>query len=160
MEYKNENLKSRNVKVGIENCRQNEKRNLMKEIDKIALIKIENGQILSTKSKGKNKYYIPGGKRENEETDEQTLIREIQEELSVKIISESIEYIGTFKAQSDGAIEGVIVKMTCYKANYIGNLKENNEIEEIKWLNYKDLNIISEVDKIIFKHLKENGLLI
>ena len=61
-------------------------------IDKIALIKIENGQILSTRSKGKNKYYIPGGKRENNETDEQTLIREIQEELSVDIIPESIEY--------------------------------------------------------------------
>ncbi|MEN2401637.1 NUDIX domain-containing protein [Flavobacterium sp. MC2016-06] len=131
----------------------------MKEIDKIALIKIENGKILSTKSKGKNKYYIPGGKRENDETDEQTLIREIQEELSVEIIIESIEYFGTFKAQSDGAIEGVIVKMTCYKADYIGNLNANNEIDEIKWLNYKDLDIISEVDKIIFKDLKEKGLL-
>lgn len=132
----------------------------MKEIDKIALIEIKNGQILSTKSKGKNKYYIPGGKREDEETDQQTLIREIKEELSVEIISESIEYIGTFKAQSDGAVEGVIVKMTCYKANYIGILRESNEIEEIKWLNYKDLEIISEVDKIIFKHLKDIGLLI
>jgi 8-oxo-dGTP diphosphatase len=131
----------------------------MKEIDKVALIKIENGKILSTKSKGKNKYYIPGGKRENDETDEQTLIREIQEELSVEIIIESIEYFGTFKAQSDGAIEGVIVKMTCYKADYIGNLNANNEIDEIKWLNYKDLDIISEVDKIIFKDLKEKGLL-
>jgi 8-oxo-dGTP pyrophosphatase MutT (NUDIX family) len=38
-------------------------------------------EILSTKSKGK--YYIPGGKRENGESDEQTLIREIAEELSV-----------------------------------------------------------------------------
>jgi ADP-ribose pyrophosphatase YjhB (NUDIX family) len=134
--------------------------NLMKEIDKIALIKIENGQILSTKSKGKNKYYIPGGKRENDETDEQTLIREIKEELSVDIIKESIKYVGTFKAQSDGAMEGIIVKITCYEANYIGDLKEANEIEEIKWLNYNDLEIISEVDKIIFKHLKDKGLLI
>lgn len=50
--------------------------------------------------------------------------------------------------------------MTCYKANYIGEPKENNEIEEIKWLNYADLDKISEVDKIIFKHLEENGLLI
>ncbi len=132
----------------------------MKEIDKIALIKIENGKILSTKSKGKNKYYIPGGKRENYETDEQTLIREIKEELSVEIIKESIEYVGTFKAQSDGAMEVTIVKMTCYKANYIGNLKKDNEIEEIRWLNFRDLDIISEVDKIIFKHLKDKGLLI
>jgi 8-oxo-dGTP diphosphatase len=132
----------------------------MKEIDKIALIKIKNGQILSTKSKGKNKYYIPGGKRENDETDEQTLFREIQEELSVEIIMQSIEYVGTFKAQSDGADDGVIVKMTCYKADYIGILKENNEIDEIKWLNFKDLDIVSEVDKIIFNHLKDKRLLI
>ncbi len=125
------------------------KKNKRKEIDKIALIKIKNGQILSTKSKGKNKYYISGGKRENNETDQQTLIREIQEELNVQILRESIEYVGTFKAQSDGAIEGVIVKMTCYKTNYIGQPKENNEIEKIKWLNYKDLNIISEADKLI-----------
>jgi 8-oxo-dGTP pyrophosphatase MutT (NUDIX family) len=132
----------------------------MKEIDKIALVKIEKGKILSTKSKGKTKYYIPGGKRENDETDDQTLIREIKEELSVDIIKESIEYVGTFKAQSDGDLEGIIVKMTCYQANYIGDLKEYNEIEEIRWLNFNDLEIITEVDKIIFKHLKDKGLLI
>lgn len=61
----------------------------MKEIDKVALIILENGKILSTKSKGKNKYYIPGGKRENHETDHQTLIREIKEELSVDILYET-----------------------------------------------------------------------
>ena len=129
----------------------------MKEVDKIAFIETKNGQILSTKSKGKSKYYIPGGKRELGETDEQTLFREIFEELDVRIKKETIKYIGTFKAQSDGAKEGVIVKMTCYKAEYNGILKPKSEIEEIKWLNYKDLSIISEVDKKIFKFLKENG---
>lgn len=129
----------------------------MKEVDKIALIETKNGQILSTKSKGKTKYYIPGGKRELGETDEETLIREIAEELSVRIKSDTIEYVGTFKAQSDGAKEGVLVKMTCYKAEYEGALAPANEIEEMKWLNYKDLDIISEVDKKIFAFLKENG---
>ena len=131
----------------------------MKEVDKIAFIETKNGQILSTKSKGKSKYYIPGGKRELGETDKQTLIREVFEELDVKIKSKTIKYLGTFKAQSDGAKEGVLVKMTCYKAEYEGVLKPKNEIEEIKWLNYKDLNIISEVDKKIFAFIKENGLL-
>jgi 8-oxo-dGTP diphosphatase len=130
----------------------------MKEIDKIALIIIENGKILSTKSFGKNKYYIPGGKRENNETDHQTLVREI-EELSVDIVQETIKYVGTFIAQSDGAAEGINVKMTCYKADYIGALKKNNEIAEIRWLNYKDLDIISEVDKIIFDFLKKEKAL-
>lgn len=129
----------------------------MKEIDKIAFIEIQKGKILSTKSKGKTKYYIPGGKRENGESDEQTLIREIAEELSVAIIPNTAEYIGTFSAQSDGEKEGINVIMTCYKAKYSGTLKANSEIEEIKWLNYNDLDIISEVDKKIFYFLNEKG---
>lgn len=136
------------------------KNNYMKEIDKIAFIELKNQKILSSRSIGKKKFYIPGGKREEGETDQETLTREVKEELSVNIIPESIEYFGTFKAQSDGAKEGIIVKMTCYKAKFTGNLKPNNEIEELRWLSYKDLDIISEVDKKIFKQLKETNQLI
>jgi 8-oxo-dGTP diphosphatase len=130
------------------------------EIDKIAFIEIQNGKIVSTKSKGKTKYYIPGGKREQGESDEQTLIREIVEELSVTIIPNTATYVGTFSAQSDGSKEGILVIMTCYTAKYTGHLKANSEIEEIKWLNYSDLDIISEVDKKIFKFLHEKGALL
>ena len=38
------------------------------------------------------------------------------------IKNDTIKYVGTFKAQSDGAKEGVLVKMTCYKAKYEGIL--------------------------------------
>ncbi len=132
----------------------------MNEIDKIALIEIKNGKILSTRSKGREKFYIPGGKREIGETDQQTLIREIKEELDVTIDKESIEYIGTFKAQADSTKEGVIVKMTCYKATFNGVLKPTSEIEEIKWLCYKNIDKISEVDKKIFTFLKEKNWII
>jgi 8-oxo-dGTP diphosphatase len=71
---------------------------IISEIDKIALIEIQNGKILSTKSIGKTKHYIPGGKREKEESDEQNRIREILEELSVAIVSDTAAYIGTFSA--------------------------------------------------------------
>lgn len=57
----------------------------MTAIDKIAWIRLESGKILSTRSHGKDVYYIPGGKREPGETDIQTLIREIHEELAVAI---------------------------------------------------------------------------
>lgn len=130
------------------------------EIDKIAYIRVENGKILSTKSKGKSKCYIPGGKRENNETDEETLIREIWEELNVSIISATINYFGTFKAQADSHKAGIIVKMTCYTAEFEGNLEPCNEIEEIKWLSYADRENVSEVDKFIFDFLKEKGELV
>lgn len=37
----------------------------------------------------------------------------------MQIKENTIDYIGTFKAQSNGAKEGVLVKKTCYKAEYM-----------------------------------------
>jgi 8-oxo-dGTP pyrophosphatase MutT (NUDIX family) len=54
-------------------------------IDKVALIRLADGKILSTRSRGKDVYYLPGGKREPGETDVQTLARENREELDVAI---------------------------------------------------------------------------
>lgn len=132
----------------------------MKMIDKLAWIEIKNGKILSTKSYGKEKYYIPGGKREDGESDIQALTREISEELQVQLIPESIRYMGTFEAQADSHPEGIVVKMTCYRAEYTGELKASAEIERMEWLNYSDLDSVSAVDKIIFKQLKEQGELL
>lgn len=131
----------------------------MKEIDKIAFIYLKDKKILSTLSKGKDAYYIPGGKREGNETDEETLIRECKEELTIDIKKETIKYYGTFKAQAHGKAEGVIVKMTCYEAEFEGNLEADSEIKEVVWLQYKDLDKISPVDKLIFTDLHEKGLL-
>ncbi len=132
----------------------------MKEIDKIAFIYVKDGKILSTLSKGKDTYYIPGGKREENETDEETLIRECKEELTIEINKNTIKYYGTFQAQAHGKAEGIIVKMTCYMADFNGNLQANSEIQEIRWLDYSNLNVkISPVDKLIFKDLYNKGLI-
>lgn len=132
----------------------------MKEIDKIAFLYIKDGKILSTLSKGKDTYYLPGGKREGIETDEETLVRECKEELCIDIIKDTIKYYGTFEAQAHGKTEGILVKMTCYMAKFEGELKPNSEIQEIKWLDYSNLNVkISPVDQLIYKDLFDKGLI-
>lgn len=131
----------------------------MKEIDKIALIYLKDGKILSTLSKGKDTYYIPGGKREGKETDEETLIRECKEELTININRDTIKYYGTFEAQAHGKTEGILVKMTCYTANFEGEFRASSEIQEIRWLDYSDLDKISPVDKLIFVDLYKKGLI-
>jgi len=131
----------------------------MKIIDKIAYIYIKDNKVLSTLSKGKDTYYLPGGKRENNETDIETLLREIKEELDVNIKKETIKHYGNFEAQAHGKAEGIIVKMTCYTADFEGELKASAEIQEITWLQYKDIDKVSPVDKLIFKDLLDKGLI-
>ena len=130
-----------------------------KMIDKIAYLYLKDGKILSTRSKGKDAFYIPGGKREGTETDVETLIREIKEELSVDIIPESSRLYGIFQAQAHGHAEGIIVQMTCYTADFTGEIRADNEIDEIRWLTMTDMDIISPVDKLIFTKLNEDGML-
>lgn len=128
-------------------------------IDKLAWIEIKDNAILLTKSFGKDKYYIPGGKRESGETDEQALVREIHEELSVMIDKSSLNFIGVFEAQAHAQPEGIFVRMTCYSGNYLGELRANSEIEAIKWFHYADRDQVVGVDKLIFDHLKQSELL-
>jgi 8-oxo-dGTP pyrophosphatase MutT (NUDIX family) len=128
----------------------------MTQIDKIAWIEIQDKKILSTKSFGKDKYYIPGGKREANETDSQTLLREIKEELTVDLDSNSLQLIGIFEAHAHGLQAGVSVKMTCYSANFAGVLKPSSEIEEMVWLTMADRDKISKVDQAIFDYLHQN----
>ena len=131
----------------------------MKTIDKLAWIEIHDGRILSTRSVGRTKYYIPGGKREADENDFAALSREIKEELEVDLVEETVNYFGTFQAQADSHPEGVEVKMTCYTGAYKGNIQPANEIEEVVWLDYSDRDKVSPVDQIIFDWLKEEKLL-
>lgn len=131
----------------------------MKEIDKIAFICLKDRKVLSTLTKGKDTYYLPGGKREGSETDNETLIRECKEELGIDIIEDSIKYYGTFKAQAHGKEEGVFVKVTCYMAEYYGEIKASSEIQEVNWLNCNDFDKISLANKLVFEDLKQKELI-
>jgi 8-oxo-dGTP diphosphatase len=122
-------------------------------IDKIAWIRLEHGAILSSRSRGKDVYYLPGGKREPGESDLDTLAREIREELSVSIAADTAAPVGTFHAQAHGHPGGTVVRMTCYTADYRGILRPAAEIEEIVWLSYADRHRVSAVDQLIFDHL-------
>ncbi|GAB3725842.1 NUDIX domain-containing protein [Hymenobacter agri] len=129
-------------------------------IDKIAWLHLRDGQILSTRSHGKDRYYLPGGKREPGETDQQTLLREIEEELTVALDPASLEYAGTFEAPAHGHPAGVLVRMTCYYASrYTGTLQPAAEIAEVVWLSYRHRPQVSAVDQLIFDWLRGQDLL-
>ncbi|MBP7740942.1 NUDIX domain-containing protein [Candidatus Woesebacteria bacterium] len=128
-------------------------------IDKLAYIEIVDKKILVTRSRGKDTWYIPGGKREKGETDFQALIREVKEELAVDLIPDTIEKYGVFEAQAHGKPEGTIVRMTCYTAKYVGEIKPDSEIDEIDYFDYARKSKTSPVDHLIFDDLSSKGFI-
>lgn len=128
-------------------------------IDKVAWLRLENGKILGTRSRGKDVFYLPGGKREPGESDVETLVREVREELTVAIAAGSAASAGVFEAQAHGHAPGVTVRMTCYTADYDGTPAPSNEIEELAWLTYADRDRVSAVDQLIFDELHRSGQL-
>lgn len=126
-------------------------------IDKVAWLHLSDGAILSTRSRGKDVWYLPGGKREPGETDVDTLVREIAEELAVEIVPDTARHVGTFEAQAHGHPEGRTVRMICYAAEHRGEPAPHSEIEEVSWLTYADRHRVSPVDQIIFDHLRDRA---
>lgn len=128
-------------------------------IDKLAWIHIANRKLLATRTRGRDAWYIPGGKREPGESDHQALVREIKEELSVDLVAEQIALVGTFEAPAHGAPPGTVVRMTCYQAPYEGELKPCREIEEVAWLDHGDRAGSSDVTRIILDWLRDRDLI-
>ncbi|WP_069853394.1 NUDIX hydrolase [Actinoalloteichus hymeniacidonis] len=128
-------------------------------IDKIAWIRFENGRVLSARTRGRDTFYFPGGKREPGESDLDTLIREVREELSVDVEPATAVHVGTFEAQAHNRPIGDLVRITCYTADVVGTPIASMEIEEIALLSYADRDRVSAVDKIAFDHFREQGLL-
>ncbi|TSD64656.1 NUDIX domain-containing protein [Inquilinus sp. KBS0705] len=129
------------------------------EIDKLALIAIKNKKILSSRTRGRSVWYIPGGKREKGENDVEALQREIKEELNITLSLSTLRYMGVYKAQADNHQPGIIVKMTCYYCDYEGEPQPTNEVEEIKYLSYADRYQSSPADQLIFEALYNAGLI-
>ncbi len=128
-------------------------------IDKLAFIYVKDKQVLVTLSKGKDTWYIPGGKREGTETDIEALTREVKEELSVELIPGTIQHFGTFEAQAHGKEEGTMVRMTCYIGKFNGEMKASSEIEKIDMFWFSQKEKTSLVDHLIFNALKEKGII-
>jgi 8-oxo-dGTP diphosphatase len=120
-------------------------------IDTVAWVRLEDGRILCGRPRGKDVFYIPGGKREGAETDLQTLLREITEELAVVLLPDTVRHVGTYEAGQ--------VRMSCYTGDYQGTLMASSEIDELAWFSYADRARVPPVDQLLFDDLQASGTL-
>ena len=129
-------------------------------IETVAWVHLENGRILCARPRGKDIFYVPGGKREGAESDLQALLREITEELTVTLLPETVRHLGTYEADQPGSHPGAaVVRMSCYTGGYCGTLAPSSEIEELAWYTYADRHRVPPVDQLLFDDLQAAGRL-
>lgn len=129
-------------------------------IDKLALVLVQGRRHLVARSRGKNVFFTPGGKRDPGEDDHTALCRECREELTVDLNRDSIKPYGVFEAEAFGKPAGTVVRMTCYTADYTGTLAPDEEIEELAWIQ-SDFpgERLSEAGRMILADLKAKNLI-
>ena len=128
-------------------------------IEAVSWVYLENGRILASRSKGNSRYYIPGGKPLFGESKTDAVIRESKEEMGVTLQAESVELLGIFEAQADGQPPGILVRLSCYTANYSGVINPSSEIREVVWLTYQDRPMVAPADQLVFDFLHQQGSL-
>ena len=119
-------------------------------IDKVGGIILKDKKILvQRKNNNREECIIPGGKRENNETDFETLKRELKEELDVELLE--AEFIGGY--EDIAVFSNKPIHVQAYLVKVKGDIKVQNEIKEAIWIdrNYKSKGI--KVGSILGKYI-------
>jgi len=113
----------------------------MKIIHKIAAVVIKDDKFLMVKKHNTDIWTSLGGKPEGSETEQEALIREIQEEVNCDAII--VEKLGDFTAKA--VHDDALVKLSTYLVNLIGeiDISQDPELEDCRFIgnNYKELGI-------------------
>lgn len=88
--------------------------------EKVAWVLVRDDRVLVTRSHGRDRFYFPGGHREPGESDAETLVREIDEELRTAIDPNSMVHFGTFEI-GEGHPEHGPFRMICYTTRADGS---------------------------------------
>lgn len=96
-----------------------------------AIIRNEHGHLLLVRKRGTAFFMQVGGKLEQGEYPEQSLLREIQEEISVEATIE--HYVGEIHTQAANEA-GFALRAYLYEVAITGQVQAAAEIEELIWL--------------------------
>lgn len=85
-------------------------------IQRVSLLYLKDGLLLTARTRGKDGWYLPGGKPEPGETEEQALCREIREELGTEVLPATLRRFGEYEGPAHGKPAGTMVRLICFMA--------------------------------------------
>jgi 8-oxo-dGTP diphosphatase len=104
----------------------------MATLTSVGWLHVQDGHLLGVRTRGRDRFYLPGGKPEPGETDEEALVREVREELGVELAD--LRPAFTVEAPAHSLVVETELTMRCFHAAAVGEPRPAREIEELAWL--------------------------
>jgi 8-oxo-dGTP pyrophosphatase MutT (NUDIX family) len=108
------------------------------KMETVGLLVVKDRKLLLAFSNNKQCFYLPGGKRDSNETAEQALCREIEEELNVKLEKKNLTYHMHVSAPAYGEVNETIMEQDCFFVHDAITPTASAEIGELKYFTVED----------------------
>jgi len=111
----------------------------------VAIILNEQNELLTVRKQNSIYYQLPGGKIEGEERPVDTLLRELEEELGLKLNEDQFEFLTVHEAQAVNEY-GKTVRGYVFKSKLpiiINDLQPKAELEEVKWVKESEVERVN-----------------
>ncbi|RIL72951.1 NUDIX domain-containing protein [Staphylococcus devriesei] len=111
----------------------------------VCLVEEREDQILLVQVRNREKYYFPGGKIDEGETQLEAIQREIKEELQLEFSPQDFTYIGTVVGDAYPQPD-TLTELNGFKINKQidwDNVKIDHEITDIRWFDKNDTALIA-----------------
>ncbi|WP_433326842.1 NUDIX hydrolase [Spirillospora sp. CA-294931] len=113
------------------------------ELDVVAWIQVVDGRMLAVRARGRDRLYLPGGKRETGEDDWTALSREVREELGVELDPATFRELGVIRADAHDQPAYSRVRMACFTASYQGSMSATGEVDEFRYVGRSDHDLLA-----------------
>lgn len=112
---------------------------ILADIDVAAVAIIRNRRMLMVTARGRDVFYLPGGKVDPGESASDAAARETREEVAVDLVFGSVRELFTVVTQAHGEPDGRRVRMVVFAAETDGEPRPSAEVSEIHWVTTADL---------------------
>ena len=127
----------------------------MKTLTCACLLARRGQQILLVRVRNNRHWYLPGGKIEPGESPEQTLRRELAEELSIEIEPGTVRQECVVRGPAYNQTGEV--ELLCFSAKWDKELAPRGEITEAAWLDSRHYELFAPAIKILYDRWVRNS---
>lgn len=113
----------------------------------VGWVQVRDGRVLAVRTRGRDRFYLPGGKPEPGESLEQALVREVREEVNVEL--SDVRPAFTVQAPAHGLEPATDLTMHCFYATAAGDPRPAGEIDEFAWLALTDTHLAAPAVRLV-----------